>query len=96
MNPLALNVELPQRMRTQPQIAIGLLPIGLMFASFAPLFFLAVLLSSILGIPEDAPVKDQANGMLWLVLFLFCNGYPNDHWLFAWVGFKCNRITRFF
>ena len=71
MNPLALNFELPQRMRTQSQIAISLLPIGLMFASFAPLFFVTVSLSSILGIPEDAPVKDQANGMLWLVLFLF-------------------------
>ncbi|CAA0103357.1 Uncharacterised protein [Halioglobus japonicus] len=71
MNPLALNVELPQRMRTQPQIAIGLLPIGMMFLSFAPLFFLALSLSSIHGIPEDAPVKDQANGMLWIVLLLF-------------------------
>ena len=70
MNPLAWNFEIPQRMRTQPQIALGVLPIGLMFASFAPLFFLAASLSSILGIPENAPVKDQPNGMLWLILFL--------------------------
>lgn len=70
MNPLAWNFEIPQRMRTQPQIALGVLPIGLMFASFAPLFFLAASLSSILGIPDNAPVKDQPNGMLWLILFL--------------------------
>jgi len=57
-------------MRTQPQIALGVLPIGLMFASFAPLFFLAAALSSILGIPDNAPVKDQPNGLLWLILFL--------------------------
>jgi MFS family permease len=70
MNPLAWNFEIPQRMCARPQIALGLLPIGLMFASFAPLFVLASSLASILGIPESAPVKDQPNGMLWSVLFL--------------------------
>jgi MFS family permease len=70
MNPLAWNFEIPQRMRTQPQIALGVLPIGLLFASFAPLFFLAASLSSILGIPDNAPIKDQPNGMLWLIIFL--------------------------
>ncbi len=86
MNPLAWNFELPQRMRTQPQIALGVLPLGLMFASFAPLFLLTTLLSSILGIPENVPVKDQPNGMLWLILFLVAMvilmiaGY-----LFGWV-----------
>ena len=70
MNPLAWNFELPQRMRTQPQLALGVLPIGLMFASFVPLFLLAMQLSTVLGIPENAPVKDDPNGILWLVLFL--------------------------
>lgn len=70
MNPLAWNFEIPQRMRMQPQIALGVLPIGLMFASFAPLFFLAMSLSSILGIPDNAPVSNQPNGLLWLILVL--------------------------
>lgn len=70
MNPLAWNFEIPQRMRTQPQIALGVLPIGVMFASFVPLFFLATSLASILGIPDNVPVKDQPNGVLWLILFL--------------------------
>lgn len=70
MNPLAWNFEISQRMRTQPQIALGALPLGLMFASFAPLFLLTTSLSSILGIPDNVPVKDQPNGLLWLMLFL--------------------------
>jgi hypothetical protein len=70
MNPLAWNFEIPHRMRAQPQIALGVLPIGLMFASFAPLFRLAASLSSLLGIPDNVPVVEQPNGMLWLILFL--------------------------
>ena len=70
MNPLAWNLEIPQRMRTKPQIALGILPLGLMFASFGPLFLLAQFLSSVFGIPENAPVIEQSNGMLWLILFL--------------------------
>lgn len=36
-----MNVVLPQRMRTKYQLAIAALPIGLMFASFVPLWHFA-------------------------------------------------------
>jgi hypothetical protein len=70
MNPLAWNFELPQRMRMQPQLALGVLPIGLMFASFVPLFFLSMQVAAVLGISENVPVKDQPNATMGLILFL--------------------------
>ena len=70
MNPLAWNLEIPQRMRTLPKIALGALPLGLMFASLVPFYFLQVSLQSILGIPDGLPVMDQPGGMLWSVLVL--------------------------
>lgn len=41
-----------------------------MFASFIPLFFFAAWLANALGLPLDAPVKDQPNGDLWLTIYL--------------------------
>jgi hypothetical protein len=48
----------------------GILPIGLMLASFVPLFWFAGWLADRLDIPSGAPVKDQPNGLLWIVIFL--------------------------
>src|SRR5438067_1688960 len=57
-------------LRARYQIALVVLPIGLAFGSFVPLWFFARGLAYALGIPDHAPVKDQPNGFLWLVLFL--------------------------
>ncbi len=40
MLPLAMNTVLPQSMRVKYQLAIGVLPIGLMFSWFIPLFLM--------------------------------------------------------
>jgi len=67
---LAFNTGISQSMRAKYQLAIGALPIGLMFASFLPLFFFASWLEAALGIPPHSPVKNHPNGMLYLVVFL--------------------------
>lgn len=78
MNPIAFNFTISQQLRTKPNVAIAVLPIGLMFASFILLFPFSEWLAIILGIPPAAihgshsvtPMKDQPNGILWLVIFL--------------------------
>ncbi|MBM96844.1 MAG: hypothetical protein CMI09_13490 [Oceanospirillaceae bacterium] len=70
MNSLVWNVEISQRLRISIQLALGALPIGLMFAAFIPLFLIAEILAGALGIPDGAPVIEQANGITWLILFL--------------------------
>jgi hypothetical protein len=55
---------------TRYQIVFIVPPIGLMLGSFLPLWFFARALAHALGIPDDAPVRDQPFGFLWLVLFL--------------------------
>jgi hypothetical protein len=51
------------------QVAFSVPPVGLMFASFGSLWFIGLGLARVLGIPDDVPVKEQPNGLLWLVLF---------------------------
>lgn len=70
MNSLALNTEIHTRLRLVPTLALGVLPIGLMFASFIPLIYAADLISCNLGIQGDRAVIGQENGLLWLVTFL--------------------------
>jgi len=70
MRPLAFNTVVPQSLRWKPQFAIAVLPIGLMFASFGPLFFFAYWLERALGIPHNSPIKNHPNGILWLALLL--------------------------
>lgn len=70
MNSLAFNVNISQLLRGKYYFGLGVLPIGLMFASFLILWPFAFWLGGYLGIPEDAPVKDQPNGILWAVIFL--------------------------
>ena len=67
---LALNTVLPQSMRIKYQLAIGALPIGLMFASFAPLWGLATWLEANQGVPPNSPIPEHPNGLAWIAVFL--------------------------
>ena len=67
---LALNMVLPQSMRVKYQLAIGVLPIGLMFASLLPLWKFANWLESHFVIPSNSPIKEHPNGLAWIVIFL--------------------------
>ena len=67
---LALNTVLPQSMRVKYQLAIGVLPIGLMFAAFVPLWHLGAWLESHLGIPLNSLIKVHPNGGAWIAVFL--------------------------
>lgn len=68
---LALNTVLPQSMRVKYQLAIAVLPLGLMFAAFLPLWQLGIWLESHLGIPVNSPIKEHPNGGAWIAVFLF-------------------------
>ena len=70
MNSLAFNMHISQILRGKYQFGLAVLPIGLMFSSFLVLWPFTYWLSEYLGIPEGAPVKDQPNGLLWIVVFL--------------------------
>lgn len=70
MNSLATNMHISQELRGKYQFGLAALPMGLMFGSFAILWIFSVWLSAYLGIPEGAPVKDQPNGTLWVVVLL--------------------------
>jgi hypothetical protein len=52
------------------QLAIGVLPISLMFTSFLPLWWLAAWLEAYLGIPANSPIMEHANGALLIVVLL--------------------------
>ena len=56
--------------QVEAQFAIAVLPIGLMFASFGPLFFFASWLERARGIPHNSPIKNHPNGILWSALLL--------------------------
>lgn len=70
MTLLALNTVLPQSMRARYQLALGILPIGLMFGSFVPLWLFAPWLEAALGIPPNSPIKLHPNGAIWITVFL--------------------------
>jgi hypothetical protein len=70
MNSLAFNMRISHALRGKYQLGLAVLPIGLMFASFFVLWSFASWLSSYLGIPDNAPVKDQPNGIIWIAIFL--------------------------
>jgi hypothetical protein len=69
MLPMGLNTNLPP-IKTRFQVAVGVLPLGLMFAAFVPLIFFASWLESALGIPHNSSIRASANGTLWIGLFL--------------------------
>jgi len=70
MLPLAFNTVLPSSMRVKHQLAIGVLPIGLMFLAFVPLFQLSAWLGLAMGIAQDAPIRSQPNAGWWIAIFL--------------------------
>lgn len=70
MNWLPFNMHMSKLMRVNYQLGLSVLPIGLMFSSFLVLMYFAAWLSEYLDIPEGAPVIDQPNGILWIVIFL--------------------------
>ncbi len=63
-----------------------ILPIACWFSSFVPTWFIAMALARALEIPDDAPVKDQPYGWLWLVL-LFITMFA-----FGTLGFICGQL----
>jgi len=67
---LAFNTTLSQVMQVKYQVAIGVAPIGLMFASFGPGFLFASWLAKELGIPPDSSVLSQANGISFFIGFV--------------------------
>ena len=69
---LALNTVLPQTMRVKYQLAVGALPVGLMFASFLPLLVFGSWLEAALGIPANSPIRNHPHGALWTAVFLGC------------------------
>lgn len=89
MNPLAFNFGSSQQLHTKLQIALAVLPLGLMFASFAPLLFFVPWLESALGIPHGAPVKEQPNGLLWFVIFLVVMLLLMAIGYLFWMGSQC-------
>jgi len=70
MRLLALDFEIWQQLRPRYGYALCILPIGLMFTAFLPLWSIAMALATRFGIPDGVPVKDQENGWLWLTIVL--------------------------
>jgi hypothetical protein len=72
------------------------LPIGLMVGSWTPWWFFVRALTKVLSIPDHAPVRDQPNGVLWLVLCLAafagftaaggCLGCTLSAWILRWLA----------
>jgi hypothetical protein len=87
MRPLAFNRDISNRLQTRIQFALGALPLGLMFLAFISLSLFMVWLARAWGIPAHAPVKEQPNGPLWILIFIvtmapcMIGGY-----LIGWVG----------
>ena len=69
MLPMGLNTNLPP-MKAKYQVAVAVLPIGLMFAAFVPLIFFASWLESALGIAHNSSIRASSNGTLWISIFL--------------------------
>lgn len=70
MNSLAFNMHISQVLRGKYQYGLAVFPIGLMFSSFLILWPFTYWLSSYLGIPEGAPIKNHPNGIIWMAIFL--------------------------
>ncbi|MFM7625420.1 MAG: hypothetical protein ACKO7G_02935 [Gammaproteobacteria bacterium] len=70
MKLLALNTLVPQIMRAKYQLAISVLPVGLMLGSFLPLMIFSSWLQGRFGIPADSAVRDHPDGSAWIVIFV--------------------------
>lgn len=60
----------PSRIRVKNQFALGILPIGLMFAALLPAFAFGDWLMALLRLPPDTPAREHPNGTLWISLFV--------------------------
>ena len=70
MNPLALNTLLPQTMRLRYQLAISVLPVGMMLLALVPSYFFAIWLEQLEGISAHTRLLDDARGRMWIAAFL--------------------------
>jgi hypothetical protein len=71
MNNIAFNINISPMLKVKVSVALGVLPFGLMFASFIPTWFIFQVIAGALGISLDGPVRDHENGTFGLALFLF-------------------------
>jgi hypothetical protein len=69
MRLLATNMLIWSDVKPRFKWGLSILPIGLMFAAFVPIFAIAAWLAGALSLGSGA-VKGQPNSLLWLVLFL--------------------------
>ena len=70
MNLLAFNTLISSTARLKYQLAIAVLPIGLMFGSFLPLWAFASWLERRFGIPPGSPVNGHPDGSAWIAIML--------------------------
>jgi hypothetical protein len=66
---LATNMLIWPDIKPGLKFGVSILPIGLMFAAFVPIFAIAKWTAAALDL-GTGPVAAQSNGLLWLVLFL--------------------------
>lgn len=64
---LAFNMVASQALRTRYALALGVLPLGLMSASFLPLFAFSDWLERVYGAPIHEPIRDHPNGGAWFL-----------------------------
>jgi hypothetical protein len=70
MGSISFDKAVRSKLPPKYQVALLVLPFGLMCGSLVPSWFFADALAHTLGILMHAPVRDQPHGILWLVLFL--------------------------
>ncbi len=68
MNALAFNVHIFQLLRKKYHFSLSVLPMALMLVFLLMLLPFGFWLLGHLGIPVDAPIRDQPNGILWAVI----------------------------
>lgn len=69
IRPLAFNLEMDRILSPKIQITLGIAPLSLMFLMFVPLCFFMFWIADLLEIPPEAPIVDQQNGLIWMVMF---------------------------
>ena len=78
---LAFDDTLKSGIRPAVKVAVYAAPMACMFGSLIFTFQFGMYAADMFGIPEGAPVKDQENGVLWMVL-MFCVLFG-----FAFIGY---------
>jgi len=70
MRLLIFDANVSKQLRAKYTFALAVLPVGLMFLSFIPLWLFSKGLSNLLGIQTDAPINGQPNGLLWIIILM--------------------------